>query len=666
MSRLVERGALLTYCLLAALLILQHPGLQYDEALLVLGSVQMRHSAAELPLPHDPDTWICPAARCFPLMTVRYVGAIKDYLCLPLFAVFGTHAWVVRLLSALLGLLCLWGLARLVRAHAGETAAAFTCAILAVHPAFLDLVVFDNGTVSIWMASVGILALAASRYLTRQDQASAFWLGAAMGLGIWARANFAWLLIAIGISAGIVLGKRAIPPVRQLSVMLAGGITGGLPFLIYQIHSRGGTLQAMNMFVSQEPLLDRIAVRLQILAEVLISDREHRAIWDGPPLPDWQPFLMAGIVLASCAVCLWMGAAWARVAALQFLILAAILVSSRMQVSGHHLIVLVPLAAFLTALALLRLSEAHIGFRWLACLLGILYCGVALYWQAAAIQGIAATGGVGQWSNGIDEVSALLQSKYPDREVKILDWGLENNLFVLNDGKLHTREIYGDATAQRTGQGRSWEKVIEEGGVFLLNGPENRNFPEASQGFLAALETMRPTLQRHLIKQGNGTVYAEVIDIKPGTLEPAQTELVFSGKATSRIRMADPASSGRLAGFHAPEQGSWRWTSCKFAVSLAPPAPSAGARLVLDLTLPEIILKKLGPITLSARLADRSLGSQTYSSAGNHTFSARLDPAWLNNDATTVRFLLNRCLPPTEKDGRELGIIVRGVALEKE
>jgi hypothetical protein len=37
-------GAMVLYGLLAAVLILQRPGLHYDEALLVLGSVQMRHS----------------------------------------------------------------------------------------------------------------------------------------------------------------------------------------------------------------------------------------------------------------------------------------------------------------------------------------------------------------------------------------------------------------------------------------------------------------------------------------------------------------------------------------------------------------------------------------------------------------------------------------------
>ena len=104
----IARSALVLYCLLATVLILQRPGLHYDEALLVLGSVHMRHSPAELTLPHDPDTWYCFGHRCLPLMTVRYVGAVKDYLCVPLFALFGTRAEVVRFASVLLSVLGIW------------------------------------------------------------------------------------------------------------------------------------------------------------------------------------------------------------------------------------------------------------------------------------------------------------------------------------------------------------------------------------------------------------------------------------------------------------------------------------------------------------------------------------------------------------------------------
>ena len=85
--------ALVIYLLWGVLLVAQRPGLHYDEALLVEGAVHLRRSAAEITLPHAPNTWVCKFQRCFPLMGEGpYIGAIKDYVAWPLFAVFGSRS----------------------------------------------------------------------------------------------------------------------------------------------------------------------------------------------------------------------------------------------------------------------------------------------------------------------------------------------------------------------------------------------------------------------------------------------------------------------------------------------------------------------------------------------------------------------------------------------
>src|SRR5216683_2687258 len=203
-GRLLTRAALLVYCLWSILLIAQKPGLHYDEALLTLGAVHMRHSPAELSLPHDPDTWYCVLGRCYPLMMVRYAGDIKDYLCLPLFAAFGPCAAIIRLVSMMLGALGIWGIARLVRAQAGESAGAIAALAIAMNPAYVSTTVFDNGTVGVWMGAVGLLCLALSRYIQARSAWAAFWIGAAMGFGIWARANFIWMVVAVFVALVLV------------------------------------------------------------------------------------------------------------------------------------------------------------------------------------------------------------------------------------------------------------------------------------------------------------------------------------------------------------------------------------------------------------------------------------------------------------------------------
>src|SRR5204863_4673968 len=127
------------------------------------------------------------------------------YLCLPLFAVFGPSAQVVRFLSMALGALGIYGLAILIATQAGPAAAAIAACVIAMNPAYVDLTVFDNGTVAIWMGALGVLCLAVEHYLRRRDSRAAFWLGMSMGLGVWARANFVWLLMALFAATLIVL-----------------------------------------------------------------------------------------------------------------------------------------------------------------------------------------------------------------------------------------------------------------------------------------------------------------------------------------------------------------------------------------------------------------------------------------------------------------------------
>src|SRR5258708_6605467 len=149
--------ALAILCLLAGLAIRQRPGLNYEEAQQVLGAVQMRISADELPLPHDPAAWSRFFGQHIPLMTLPYIGAVKEYLCLPFFAIFRHHTSVIRVLSMLLGVFGLWALAKLIRDCGSPRAAVLTAAIIAINPAYMYSTTFDSGTVAIYVAAIGLL-----------------------------------------------------------------------------------------------------------------------------------------------------------------------------------------------------------------------------------------------------------------------------------------------------------------------------------------------------------------------------------------------------------------------------------------------------------------------------------------------------------------------------
>jgi hypothetical protein len=649
-------GAILWYCVWAILLIQTKPGFHYDEAIDVRGSVSLLHSHADLTLPHAPETWHCINGYCFPLMSARYIGAIKEWLCLPLFAIFGPHAQVVRLLAMTLGALGIFGIALLLARQSSYAVAAAGAWILAVNPSYLDMTILDNSAFSPWMCAVGLLCIASSAYLDHPNPRKAFWLGAAIGFGVWARANFVWMLGALALALLIAAGRRLLRPISEWVALALGGIVGGLPFLAYQVLSGGGTWEAVSMLPVSGTWTQRLQHRLWMLAETVLSNGEHHRIWGGPiTLPAWQLWLFPMIIVASWIVCIFLKRGLlARVAALTLVFYIAMFLYASLPVGEHHLMTLLPIAVVVVVLAW-RQPEPH----WALGLLAVVYTASAIYWSSSALAGLRRTGGVGAWSDAIYVLTNRLNVEFPGQEIKVLDWGLQNNIYVLSDGRVRTRELFWDSTLDRTDRNEPWIDEIRHGGVFLFNGPKNRQIPAATTGFLRALAGGRPTLRRYTVSQKDGVPYAEVIDIAPDTLgtgpAPPPDPAVPSWL---ELKPGEADFLNQSTGFYILEQGGWRWTMREF--SLIFPANRPAANLTLHVNVPEAAIQKLGPITLTLSAGDHVLPPETFSRAGDFTVTRSLEPGWGNR----FTFSVDKTLPPTASDTRELGVIFVGAKLD--
>ncbi len=669
--RWLTPSALAVYCFWAILLIIQNPGVQYDEALLVSGAVHMMNSPGELTLSHDPDTWVCVLGRCFPLMTVRYVGAFKEYVCLPLFRIFGAHAVIIRLVSMLFAMFGIWGIAKLIGQQVSQLAAGVFAMVLAINPTYLDLDVFDNDAIALMMASLGLLCLAISVYLRERTVASAIWVGAAMAFGIWARANYTLLLIAL--CAAVILTLRA--KLLQVSAshwvaMLAGGLIAGAPFLTYQIRSGGGTWQGVSMFVSHATLRDRISVRWVQLSEMLLSDREHRAIWAGPDMPTWQLWFSPAVVFAACLFILAMRRRsgpillWARIAAVGFLVLTLLLLLSSLELSEHHLVALLPMAAVASTLAGVMLAKKHRVGKIAVAVIATIYFASALYWQVSAIRGLARTGGVGVWSDAVYSLAADIRKNYASQDIQILDWGLLNNLHFLTQGKLRAREAWEHASLEHSDSGQPWREQIRKGGLFLINGPQNRQFPDPSTGFLKSVADSGASVRIHPYLQRNKMVYAEIIEIDPSTSPEPHPATATSPLISGRVDMSDIRFAPQLTGFHRIEENGWRWTKREFSIVLAAPPNANGARLKVQFYIPDAVIQKLGSIQLRAEMNGHVLEPETHPKPGNHEFDRDVTGMLIMSGPNRVHFSLDKYLEPSAVDDRELGVIVKSASLE--
>ena len=228
--------------------------------------------------------------RRWPLMIIPYVGTTKALVALPLFALFGITPETARFSGVVLG--CV-GIAGLVTLSSGLKSAPPGCApssgpFLAIHPSYVDLTVFDNGGVSVWMAAMGI-ALGADEPLPSPDEA--------VRLSAWNRRRTGCLGSTQRALAHRVRDRggplrvrpaRHPPPKAHIRAMDARGLLRGIPARSLRsglgardppIH-RGRTAAVVGR--SEWPHL------LRETAELMISDGEQRGIWAGPQMPSWQ------------------------------------------------------------------------------------------------------------------------------------------------------------------------------------------------------------------------------------------------------------------------------------------------------------------------------------------------------------------------------------------
>lgn len=106
-----------------------------------------------------------------------------------------------------------------------------------------------------------------------------------------------------------------------------------------------------------------------------------------------------------------------------------------------------------------------------------------------------------------------------------------------------------------------------------------------------------------------------------------------------------------LEGWHHLENERWRWTARKFSVELDAPAQGT---LQFAFYLPDAVLTQHASVTLMARVGGEALPPITYTSAGQHSYSARMQ----SSGAVRVEFELDRALAPSAGDPRELGVQV--------
>ena len=166
---------------------------------------------------------------------------------------------------------------------------------------------------------------------------------------------------------------------------------------------------------------------------------------------------------------------------------------------------------------------------------------------------------------------------------------------------------------------------------------------------------------------GVGLLLSPVSGCKRKRLAPADAAKETPMEPATMLGMGDPRSALQLTkGFHEIENGGWRWSQKEFSASLKPPSSGSqkGATLVLKFSIVDASIAKLGPMSLTAKVGSTTCPSQRYDKAGTFEFKCDVPAAALGGGLAVVDFALDKALPATPTDGRELGLVVAMVGFE--
>jgi hypothetical protein len=490
----------LSCCLtiLAGCAFIPYAGIQMDEALFAGPYYQSVPREFRLRLFHHD----------IPLMVMTYIGTLKTLLFWPLIAIFRSGfqsnplyaAWVLRLPTVLAGALTVWIFFYLAERSAGRRAAIVAALLLGSDPTFLLTNTFDWGPVALehlFLVTGCFFLVKYAQDQRERDLPLGFFF---LGLALWNKAVFVWALAGLILGVVSVFGRELSKMItrRQLSLAAAGFLIGALPFVIYNGHRRAETFRSsahleprvapakfvhvrnalggngLFGYIVSEEFTDnpKPAVSLRGRAAVFLRDHwgEHR-----------KGGLEYAAALALLAVPLW----WRSRAARFCLVFCAVawffMASTRdAGASIHHTVLLWPFPQLFVAVAI-----SQIPWKWLAASAAILLVVMNLLVINQYIAQFERNGADGPFSDAIYPLSAAL-SDVPGQKIYVLDWGIQNPLNLLHDGRLTMTSGHDPFMSDTPSD---WLKAAADrmfrdpGGLFIAHTEKRENFTGVRQRF---------------------------------------------------------------------------------------------------------------------------------------------------------------------------------------
>lgn len=403
------------------------------------------------------------------LMLMSYLGTAKTWLYgLVVFNLWRPGIFSLRIPMVIAGALTIVSLYLLAQRTLGRRTAFVLSALVATDATFVLTTTFDWGPVAIQHLTyiAGLLFVTAGFQRNSPLRIAAGFL--LFGIGMWDKAIFIWILSGTAVAALILFPSQVKKTITWRNVLAAflGFVIGASPLITYNTRNAFKTFQGNAVF-STAGLEQKIwLLRLTLSGSALFS---YVANEDGAEAPR-EPrngfeqasvalrdvtgerrsgCLFYAVVISLVAVPLWwrrrtpvlfalivMGIAWVQMA-----------FTAGAGTGAHHVVLLWPLPHLIIAVALVEGTRRLPRWSTATCavILAVL-CGSNILVMNQYLSQFIRNGAGPIWTDAIMPLSTEV-SRWSDRQLLMMDWGMDPTLRMLHEGKLKTLWNVSDVVA---------------------------------------------------------------------------------------------------------------------------------------------------------------------------------------------------------------------------
>ena len=414
-------------------------------------------------------------------MLISYLGALKTWLYNGLFLFTPPRPMVLRLPMLLFAAASLWLFFELLDRTVGRRAAWLGTLLLATDTSYLLLNTADFGPVTlqfVFKLAALVLLVRFHENGSKQALAGAFLL---LGLGLWDKAVFAWVLFGIVMAAVAVFPGELRKHLSRANVSVAGFamLAGALPLVIYNI---ARPLETLRGNARLEHTV--VPVKIELLRRTLDGSAMFgflAAVESGPQPgqpnhwyqslslaasrwtghPHHNAMLVAAVAAALSLIFVWKSPA--RQPILFGLIACAgtwlpMVLTAGAGGATQHVILLWPFHLIPVAAVLARIPAAR------AAAVTALLCGSNLALTNQYYADLIVNGPAIRWTDAMDPLQRYLADLHA-RRIVAADWGFIETMNLLGEGELPM--YYAD-----TGSEQSIDALLRDpSNVFVAHEP---------------------------------------------------------------------------------------------------------------------------------------------------------------------------------------------------